>query len=94
MSRRADVVGIGLLKAASNVEKALVAGERLGRGLKDVVRGASNFGGGLARGIGANETAGKAVGVGALATGSYVGAKKVKRKADEIKYRLQYGDQF
>lgn len=94
MSRRADSIGIGLLKTASAGGKALAAGESLGKGLKKLVQGSAGFGGGLAKGIGAPEAAGKVVGVGALGTAGYVGARKAKRKIDEAKFRLQYGDQY
>lgn len=91
MSKRGDLIAIGLLKQAS---KARAAGEALVHGTKALVGGAAEFGGGAAKALGAPEAVGKALGVGALGAGGYVGYRKGKRKLDELKFRLQYGDQF
>jgi hypothetical protein len=85
---RGVAVAIGLLKRASAVE----SGARLGRGLKKVVLGSGDVGAGIARGLGTSETAGRLVGYGTLAGGTYIGGQRAKRKIDELKFRLQYGN--
>jgi len=92
MSLRATSIGISLLKTASQASTAMQTGEQLARGLKGLVVGAADLGAGAARGVGAPELAGRAAGLGALGAGTYVGGKRVKRKADELKFRLMYGD--
>lgn len=91
--RRDPSLSIGLLKLAAGTGAALAAGEALARGVKNVLHSSADFGGGIARGVGAPELVGKVLGVGAVGAAGYHGTKKVKQKLDEIKYRMQYGDQ-
>lgn len=67
-------------------------GERIGRAAKGLTQGAANLGGGLARGVGLPTAVGQAAGVGVLGAGALVGGRKAKRKAEELKFRLMYGD--
>ena len=91
MSRRADAIGIGLLKTASAASGAMRAGEAIAKGLKGAVTAASDFGAGAAKAVGANETAGRAAGILGGAAVAEGGRRKVKQKIDEIKYRQQFG---
>lgn len=75
-------------------------GENLARGAKGlinggraVVRGAGDVGAGLAKGLGAHETVGRAAGLTALGGAGYIGATKAKNKAEQIKFDLLYGNQ-
>jgi hypothetical protein len=85
-------IAIGLLKSASAASKALDVGARVGRGLKGVVVGSNDLAAGVAKGLGAPELAGRVAGGAALAGATVVGGRKIKRKADELKFRLMYGD--
>lgn len=92
MNHRGTSIAIGLLKTASKASTALEVGERAARALKGVVVGATDLGAGVAKGLGVPEAAGRLAGGAALAGGTYLGGKRVKRKADELKFRLMYGD--
>ena len=70
-------------KTSSRVGAAL---EAVGKGSKALVRGSSEAGKGLARGLGVDEALGAAAGVGTLAGGTYLAGRKGKRKVDEWKY--------
>lgn len=88
MSTRGTSVAIGLLKAASALDTA----ERAAKGLKGLVVGATDVGAGVAKGLGAHPHLGRAAVVAGGVGAGVVGAKRVKRKADELKFRLMYGD--
>jgi hypothetical protein len=88
VNHRSTGVAIGLLKAASLKQ----TGEAATRAVKGLVRGSAALGGGMAKGLDLPEVAGQVAGVGALAGGAVLGGKRIKRKADEWKFRLMYGD--
>ena len=79
---RGTALSISLLKAASAAE----TGEALAKGLKHLVRGAADVGGGVAKGFGVHEGVGKALGVAALGGGAALGAQKVKNKVNQYRY--------
>lgn len=75
-------------------------GENLAHGAKSlinggraIVRGAGDLGAGVAKGLGAHETVGRAAGLTALGGAGYIGATKAKTKAEQIKADLLYGNQ-
>lgn len=92
MNHRGTSIAIGLLKTASRASTALEVGERAAKSLKGLVVGSNDLAAGVAKGLGAPEAVGRVAGGAALAGGAYVGGKRVKRKADELKFRLMYGD--
>lgn len=92
MNHRGTSIAIGLLKTASRTSTALEVGERVAKGVKGLVVGTTDVGAGIAKGLGAPELAGRIAGGAALAGGAVVGGRKVKRKADELKFKLMYGD--
>lgn len=92
MNHRGTSIAIGLLKTASRASTALEVGERAARGLRGLVVGSNDLAAGVAKGLGAPELAGRVAGGAALAGGAYVGGRRIKRKADELKFRLMYGD--
>jgi hypothetical protein len=89
---RADAIAIAMLKNASKASKALEVGERAGRAIAGAVKGTANLGGGIAKGLGAPEGVGRAAALTAGAGATYVGGRRIKRKIDEAKFRLMYGD--
>jgi hypothetical protein len=85
---RATSNAIQLLKTAS----ALQTGERAAKALKGLVVGGTNLGAGVAKGLDLPENVGRAAAIAGMGGAAYVGGKRVKRKADELKFRLMYGD--
>jgi hypothetical protein len=85
---RATSNAIQLLKTAS----ALQTGERAARALRSFVVGGADLGAGVAKGLGLPEGIGRAAAVAGLGGAAYAGGKRIKRKADELRFRLMYGD--
>lgn len=80
-----------LLKIASTQGAGEVLGKTIraiGRGAQRTVTGAADIGGAAAKELGGPELLGKVVGVGTVGVGGYEGSKVVKRKTDEMRWRM------
>lgn len=89
MTLRGDAVARLFLKtAASGAGKSVGAALRLaGKGAKAGIRGAGDFGAGVAEGLGADQTIGRVVGMGTAGAAGLSAAGGAKRKVDEWRYR-------
>lgn len=104
MSTRKTARAIGLLKAAAkapNPSKAYHLGKEIAQHAKDLYHAgkatwdtAGELGAGAAHHLGAPEGLGKAVGKAGVIAAGVGTADYAKRKADEYRYRLLYGNQF